>query len=234
MNILRTKILIFLFPIILFFIFLNMKLFSHDVYRSIIQEDTVIENMQAITYFLSSVVALLISLKFLHSKIILNGVLYSLLAVGLFFVAMEEISWGQRIFKIETPVYFDLYNAQKELSIHNLNIVQSKLHRTYVIVGAYGSFSWIFASLILSRVKKKYHHIIVFLAPDWFISSYFFFCFLIYSLFCAAPQHIGHFIIWRDQEPCELLLSFGFLAFVVTNYFKSRLFLEPSAKAKNL
>jgi hypothetical protein len=198
----------------------------------IIQEDAVIENMQAITYFLSSIVAFLVSLRFLRNKIILHGVLYSILAVGLLFVAMEEISWGQRIFKIANPAYFNLYNIQKELSIHNLNIVQSKLNKIYIIVGAYGSFTWIFVSLFLSKTKKKYHRIMAFLVPDWFTSSYFFFVFFIYVLFYVVHQHMSRFIIWRDQEPCELLLSFGFLSFVVTNYFKSRLFLKSSAEAK--
>ena len=34
-------------------------------------------------------------------------VIFILLALGLFFVAFEEISWGERVFNIEAPEVFD-------------------------------------------------------------------------------------------------------------------------------
>lgn len=36
------------------------------------------------------------------------------------FGAGEEISWGQRVFRIETPEYFQVNNAQNETNLHNL------------------------------------------------------------------------------------------------------------------
>ncbi len=42
-------------------------------------------------------------------------------AILFFFVAMEEISWGQRIFGIETPEAIGEINEQDEINIHNLN-----------------------------------------------------------------------------------------------------------------
>ncbi len=41
------------------------------------------------------------------------------------FGAGEEISWGQRIFNIETPEFFKKHNAQKEMNLHNLVISSS-------------------------------------------------------------------------------------------------------------
>ncbi len=38
-----------------------------------------------------------------------------------FFVAMEEISWGQRILGVETPETIEEINEQDELNIHNLH-----------------------------------------------------------------------------------------------------------------
>jgi hypothetical protein len=35
---------------------------------------------------------------------------------------LEEISWGQRIFNIETPQFLKNINMQKEITIHNLKI----------------------------------------------------------------------------------------------------------------
>lgn len=42
------------------------------------------------------------------------------LALICFFGAGEEISWGQRIFDIHTPEYFQTYNQQGETGLHNL------------------------------------------------------------------------------------------------------------------
>ena len=42
------------------------------------------------------------------------------LAVGCAFVALEEISWGQRIFEIANPDFFVRYSDQKETNVHNV------------------------------------------------------------------------------------------------------------------
>ena len=218
------KFLIFLFPIALFFIFLCLKLVSPDTYIRLIREDSVIEYAQALFYFLSSILSFLISIKFLKNKVTLHGVLYSILAIGLLFISLEEISWGQRIFNIVNPDYFKQHNIQNEISFHNLNAVQPLIHKIYIFVGAYGAVAWLF----VSRAKTKCLHIVNFVVPDWFISSYFFFVFFIYTLFeCGSPGSLpriflGDFLMWRDQEPNELLLSLGFLSFVVTNHIKLR------------
>jgi tetratricopeptide (TPR) repeat protein len=44
---------------------------------------------------------------------------YGLLALACFYVAGEEISWGQRIFDIESPEFFRQHNLQKETNLHN-------------------------------------------------------------------------------------------------------------------
>lgn len=42
-----------------------------------------------------------------------------LLSFAFFLFAMEEISWGQRVFNIENPDFFLEHNYQKELNVHN-------------------------------------------------------------------------------------------------------------------
>jgi hypothetical protein len=39
-----------------------------------------------------------------------HGILYGLLAIGLMFTSLEEISWTQRIFDIANPAYYELNN----------------------------------------------------------------------------------------------------------------------------
>ena len=44
---------------------------------------------------------------------------FALLALACFYVVGEEISWGQRIFNIATPEFFQQHNLQNETNLHN-------------------------------------------------------------------------------------------------------------------
>lgn len=46
-----------------------------------------------------------------------------------FFIAGEELSWGQRIFELETTDYFKENNAQEELNLHNLVVGGVKINK---------------------------------------------------------------------------------------------------------
>ncbi|MDB5253243.1 MAG: hypothetical protein JWP27_2412 [Flaviaesturariibacter sp.] len=52
-----------------------------------------------------------------------------LMGLVLFFGAGEEVSWGQRLFGIQSPEYFKEHNAQGETNIHNLLVDGVKLNR---------------------------------------------------------------------------------------------------------
>ena len=51
--------------------------------------------------------------------------------LGLFFMfgAGEEISWGQRLFEIESSGFFDENNAQGEMNLHNLFVNDTKINK---------------------------------------------------------------------------------------------------------
>jgi hypothetical protein len=59
------------------------------------------------------------------------------------FIAGEEISWGQRIFNIESTDFFVQNNAQKEVNLHNLVVNGKKVNKVIfsqlltVVGGAY-------------------------------------------------------------------------------------------------
>ena len=50
---------------------------------------------------------------------ILGSLLACLCSLAWFFFAMEEISWGQRLFSIDSPDFFLAHNYQQELNLHN-------------------------------------------------------------------------------------------------------------------
>jgi len=218
------KIILFLFPIVLFLFFVSIKLLSPDTYRFIIEEDSFVEYAQALLFFIASIMSFYVSITFLRKKLILHSILYAVLASGLLLVSVEEISWGQRIFNMASPAFFEQHNWQHEISLHNLDVIQlSLLNKIYILIGAYGAFAWLLLRPFAARLKNESCHVVNFIVPDWYMSSYFFFVFLVYMLLNFIKQYPGGFLVWNDQEPAELLLSMGFLLFVVKNYFILRL-----------
>ena len=56
-----------------------------------------------------------------------------------FFVAGEEISWGQRILAFKPPDYFVRHNIQRELTVHNLTLPWMRPRRlAFVFMAGYG------------------------------------------------------------------------------------------------
>lgn len=53
----------------------------------------------------------------------------ALLALFFFFGAGEEISWGQRIFNVESSEFFVQNNAQGETNLHNLIVNDTKINK---------------------------------------------------------------------------------------------------------
>jgi hypothetical protein len=51
------------------------------------------------------------------------GRCYALLGLGLFFLGMEEISWGQRLFGFRSPRTLENVNVQGEVNVHNLWVI---------------------------------------------------------------------------------------------------------------
>lgn len=59
---------------------------------------------------------------------------YALLALATFLVGMEEISWGQRIFKISTPEFIGAHNYQNEITLHNIESLGLSNRRAYQVL----------------------------------------------------------------------------------------------------
>jgi len=222
----RVKVAVFLFPFIVFIALFGIKAFYPGVYSVLIREDGSIENIQAFIYLISSLLAFHISAKFFGNGLISGAILHGVLAIGLLFISFEEISWGQRLLDFGLPEFFTRNNTQNETTIHNLAPFQFALHGIYILVGAYGSFAWILKPHIKPRLNRNLRALVNYLAPDWFISPYFLITFLTYillELFCRPGE--GSFLRWKDQEVAELILSFGFLIFVISNHVKLKNFL---------
>ena len=121
-----------------FFFYTNISLFEKYV-----QEDGVAEWLTVAGLLSGSIVCFIRFVKLLNKKSRWFLVVTLGLALFLFFAAGEEISWGQRIFGLRTPEYFQEHNAQKETNLHNLVIGGVKLNKlvfSVILVGLLGIF----------------------------------------------------------------------------------------------
>ncbi len=92
-------------------------------------EDRYFENMGAFGFFVTSFIFFygFIKLWKLRSTDAFGRIrLFILLGLALFFFfgGGEEISWGQRIFNVQTPEALAEINAQEELNVHNINLFE--------------------------------------------------------------------------------------------------------------
>ena len=79
-------------------------------------EDGIVENLSVAFWMVGIIFAVRIMLKSKYKKKIVPFVLLSVCLISL----GEEISWGQRIFDLETPHFIAVANRQSELNFHNL------------------------------------------------------------------------------------------------------------------
>lgn len=72
----------------------------------------------------------------------------ALFGLGMLFVAMEEIAWGQTWVDYATPEYFLENNVQEEITIHNLEMFHGGSDYLYTVFGL-GGLIGIYAAGIL-------------------------------------------------------------------------------------
>lgn len=95
-----------------------------DFFRSLTREDGWLENLSAIYLFFGSLL-LVVSAKMERNP--LPRCLLLLGSIALLFGAGEELSWGQRIFDFETPVWLERVNDQGELNLHNTHWLRNTI-----------------------------------------------------------------------------------------------------------
>ena len=102
----------------------------HDIQSAkwLTKEDGPVETLGAIMFLISSVAFGLAYLRSSSSqndhmgqiRLAKKNIFYLLLSFLFLLGFLEEISWGQRIFDIETPTAIAEVNRQQEINIHNL------------------------------------------------------------------------------------------------------------------
>jgi hypothetical protein len=81
------------------------------------------------------------------------GSFYLVLATGLLFGALEEISWGQRVFDWSTPEGFAAVNVQGETTLHNIAEVD-RIENTLFLIAALVGIGGGIARAMLHRAGR--------------------------------------------------------------------------------
>jgi len=110
--------------------------FNVDFYAVSIQEDEYLEWSSFWAFLLAGL--LYASLAF-RPRFVWRQDWFSLgLSLFCFLAALEEISWGQRLFGYQPPEYFLASNFQQEFNLHNIVDSDMRSYLIYLIVFGYG------------------------------------------------------------------------------------------------
>jgi hypothetical protein len=184
-------------------------------FQWIIEEDSLIEWLQFASVLAASLIYAWLGVRLLRRGQRLAGLLCFLPAAGMFFVAGEEIAWGQRIFGWATPEALETINSQQETTLHNV----SGLHALFVdavmlggLVACLLPMAW--WAIRRQRVRSLFSYLVVpplCLIPAFVMAFAYRFVRLIVPLDRLYPRLA--YPITKFSEVTELCLYFGMAVF---------------------
>jgi len=175
-------------------------------------EDGPVENLQVVILLGASLIAAIVARKSLARGETSIAVLYAGLAVALFFVAGEEISWGQRLFGFHAPADYAQRNLQGETTVHNLSLFTRLFHLSELAIGVAGTVlpfvPW------PAVVRQRYGRLIERIVPPAVLIPYFALpgAWRVFRYLHPEPHPASW--IARYPEVMELLLYSGAFLFV--------------------
>ncbi len=127
--------------------------FDYDFCHTMVAEDGPMENLTALVLLLISVLFGVRLFKQYKQRNRLWVALSVIIIVGTFFGFGEEISWGQRIFSIQTGEFFAEHNFQGETNLHNLEVGGVNLNKLIFSTGLVVVFGTYFVLTLLLYKK---------------------------------------------------------------------------------
>jgi hypothetical protein len=114
-----------------------LQLFSPDFYYMSVQEDEYLEWATFWAFIGAAVFQIGLARRQYKAGTTIPWFAFGL-ALFCIFVAMEEISWGQRLLAYQPPEYFLRENFQQEPNIHNVFDTSLRKLALQVVIGGYG------------------------------------------------------------------------------------------------
>lgn len=214
------KWIVFFTPPIFLLTLLVVLVKAPFVYKQIIIEDSIIEWLQLLSYAVSCIMSGILAKQLWKENRVL-AVIFGTASLAFFVFCGEEISWGQRIFNIETPEDLAAINNQDETNLHNIDWFYHYVYRGYILVGIYGTLSAAFGRYILkmgTTFIRKYSPLFL---PQWQyltwfgIAGYYFL-----QRFYFIPGDLQGRNTW--EENMELLLIGSIAVFLTEQYLRTK------------
>jgi hypothetical protein len=197
-------------PFILAVIGIRTGLAGHRAWFS--EEDGLAENLQFAFLVLATFGAGFVARARRRRGERLLAVLYVGLAFVLFFVAGEEVSWGQRVFDIQTPPTWAAHNIQGEITLHNTYLFTPIFSLAQLVLGlGIGLAALTPWERLLPVAWDRFRQVLVpgpALAPYFLMSA----AWRAYRYTMVTPQTPAW--IGELSEVPELILYLGMLLFV--------------------
>lgn len=189
-NISQSAALAIVFtPLLLVLLFGSMLLWpqTREAVLGVLQENKPVEVLTFVFLLVGGLLGLRLSWRVRsEGRQLLVWAFYALFSLGLIFVAMEEIAWGQQFLGFQTPEMIKSVNMQGELTLHNIRGLQgrSELFRLVFGVGGLvgiwmGLRSWL---------------------PEIAVPSLLFSWFLLITVFSAIDVYNDYFPIQEDFD----------------------------------
>jgi hypothetical protein len=193
-----------------------LRAFRTDTYSRAVQEDQALEWATFWAFAMAAAFYLVTAVRLRRAGL---GVPWFTTGLALFcvFVAMEEISWGQRVLGYRPPDYFLEQNFQQELNVHN---VFSTGLRKLVLKGVILGFGVVLPLLAAGKRGKAVLDRLGVPAPPWQLAPAFLATYLLYEIY--PWSHTGEWV--------ELMLGFGFLLAAVSSIGRA----QPSGSEPRL
>lgn len=171
---------------------------DYDLFYRSVQEDEALEWATYWTFIGASGVFAMAALRqWLNGDVALPWYLAGV-ALFCFLVAMEEISWGQRVFTYRPPAYFLEHNFQQEFNVHNVISTDLRKLAVKIVLGVYGGLLPMLAAV--PQARAWFDRLGIEVAPLAFLPSF------------GAALWIYHDYPWKyTGEIVELMMGLGFL-----------------------
>lgn len=139
------------------------------------------------------------------------------LAAVSFYAFMEEISWGQRIFNIESPEFFQRYNLQRETNIHNLLVgpisTDTKEIVEYAVATALVLYGLVYPALLrLGWAPARWLDGLGVAAPPLYL----------WPFFVTAAWLELAFLSFNETEVAEILVPLALATTAAQHWFAQR------------
>jgi hypothetical protein len=201
-------------PIVVFGLFtVAMSLdATQDFAFNLVKENNVVDWLTSVPAFIGGILGLRVAMREgQRGKEKMIWLFYLLFAIGLIFIAGEEISWGQDFFHFHTPGFFERHNEQDDLTLHNLDGMNGRNHYLRLAFGAGGLIGLLlwkndrFRDIAPPRVLQVWFWLIALksLLDIHFIAS--------------AGETTPSYIIMELSEVIEMLVAMAGLLYVWLN-----------------